>query len=55
MLQVNLARLIPVEASEGNAIIQLDATIRQVQCIHGCRKALAKVLAQREIERGVLR
>jgi hypothetical protein len=50
-----LPRVIPVETTEGLAVVEVHAPIGDVQSVHRCRKALPEVLAERQIERSVSR
>src|ERR1700723_931162 len=52
--KVNLTRLIPVEAAEGDTIIEFDATVGDVDGAERGGEALAEILAEREIECCVL-
>jgi hypothetical protein len=52
---INLPRVVPVETSEGLAVVEVHAAVGYVQGIQRCGDALAEVLANRNVERGVLR
>ncbi len=52
---VDFARVVPVEAAEGEAIVVLDAAIGNIQRGEGSGEALAEIFAERKIEGGVLR
>jgi hypothetical protein len=47
---VEFARVVPVEAAEGEAIVILDAAIRNVQRGQRRGEAFAEILAERKIE-----
>src|SRR5664279_145672 len=49
----NFARVIPVETSEGGAVVEFDAAVGDVQRVQRGGDALAEILAQRQIEGGV--
>src|SRR5271166_6754336 len=49
----DFARVIPVEASEGGAVVEFDAAVGNVQCAQRGGDALAEILAERQIEGGV--
>ena len=51
---INLARVVPVEAAEGYAVVELEAAIGYVHGVHRRGEALAEIFSQRQIERGVL-
>ena len=52
---VDFAGIVPVEAAEGDAVVEFNAAVGDVDGIERSRKALAEILAQREIESCVLR
>src|ERR1700690_2907827 len=47
------ARVIPVEATEGLAVVELHAAVGDIQGVERGRDAFAEVFADRKIERGV--
>ena len=52
---VDFTGIIPVESAEGDAVIEFNAAVGNVDGIQRSRKALAEIFAQREIESCVLR
>ena len=52
---VDLSRIVPVEAAESQAIVELDAAVGHVKGIQRSGETLPEILSQREIEGGVLR
>src|SRR5712691_6031904 len=52
---IDLARVVPMKASEGLAVVEVHAAVGHVQGIQRCGDALAEVLTDREIESCVLR
>src|ERR1700674_408678 len=51
---IDLARVVPMETAEGLAVVEVHAAVGHVQGIQRCGDALAEVLANRKVERGVL-
>ena len=51
----DLARIVPVEATEGDAVVEFDAAVGDVHSVDGGGEAFAKIFAKRQIECGVLR
>jgi hypothetical protein len=49
-LNVDFARVVPMETSEGDAVIELNAAVSNVQSIDGGGKALTEILSQGKIE-----
>ena len=54
-LDINLPGVVPVEATEGLAVVEIHSAVGHIQGIQRCGEAFAEVFAEREIERGVLR
>src|SRR5260221_9859479 len=54
-LDVDFARVAPMKASEGLTVVEIHAAVRHIEGIQRCGETFAEVLAQREIERSVLR
>ena len=52
---VDFAGIVPVEAAEGLAVVEIDAAIGHVQRVQRRGEALPEILADREIESCVLR
>src|SRR5580704_2082646 len=52
---VDFAWVVPVEAAEGDAVIEFHAAICDVYRVQGSGEALAEIFAKRKIEGGVLR
>lgn len=52
-LHHHLARVVPVEATEGQAVVQFKPAIGQVESGHGGRPAFSEALAQGQIKGGV--
>src|SRR5579883_344006 len=52
-LRVNFARVVPVRAAEGEAIVEQHAAVGDVEPGDGEREAFTEVLAEREVERGM--
>ncbi len=52
---VDFARVVPVESSEGNAVIEFDTAVGYVHGVQRSGKALAEIFADGKIEGGVLR
>src|ERR1035438_176707 len=52
-LNKNFARVVPVEAAEGLAVVEPHAAVGDIQGVERGRDALAEVFAQRKIEGGV--
>src|SRR6266567_6182412 len=48
------ARTVPVESPEGDAVVEFDAAVRYIDGVYGGGDALAEILSQSEVERGVL-
>ena len=51
---VNFARVVVVEAAEGEAVVEQDSAVGDVGCGDGCGEFLAEGFAYREIEGCVL-
>src|ERR1700680_4664771 len=49
-LDVDFARIVPVEAAEGDAVVEFDATVGYVHGVYRSCEALAEIFAQSEIE-----
>ena len=54
-LDINLPWVVPVEATEGLAVVKVDSAVGHVQSIQRRGKPLAEVLTQRHIESSVSR
>ena len=54
-LEIDLPWVVPMEATEGLAVVEVDSAVGHVQDIQRCRKSLAKIFTDREIEGCVLR
>jgi hypothetical protein len=54
-LDINLPWVVPVEATEGLAVIEVDSAVGHVQGIQRRGESLAEVLTDRKIKGGVLR
>jgi hypothetical protein len=54
-LDVNLPWVVPVEASERLAVVEVDSAVSHVQGVQRRGESLAEVLTDQEIKRGVLR
>ena len=54
-LDINLPWVVPVEATESLAVVEIHPAVGHIQGIQRRGKALTEVFANREIERGVLR
>lgn len=54
-LDVNLPWVVPVEASEGLAVVEVDSAVSHVQSVQRRGESLAEVLTDRKVKRGVLR
>src|ERR1700731_1779962 len=54
-LGINLARIVPVKAAEGHAVVEFHATVGDVQSVERNRISLAEILTQRQIKSRVLR
>ena len=52
---INLAGVVPVESAEGDAVVEFDAAVGDVDGVKRGGKALAKILAERKIEGGMPR
>jgi hypothetical protein len=51
---IDFAPIIPVEATESDAVVKFDAAVRHVHRMQGRRDALAEVFPESPIERSVL-
>ena len=51
---IDFAGVIPMETAEGLAVVEVHAAVGHVQGIQRCGDALAEILANRKVERGVL-
>src|ERR1017187_8504339 len=52
---INLSRIVPVETAEGDAVVEFDAAVGEVDGVQRSGEALAEIFAERKIEGGVLR
>src|SRR5579863_6335056 len=50
---INFARVVPVESTEGDAVIEFDAAVGDVDGVERGGDALAEIFAEGKIERGV--
>src|SRR4029077_9437497 len=51
---IDFARVVPMETAEGLAVVEIHAAVGHVQGVQRGGNALTEVLAERQIERGVL-
>ena len=49
-LYINFAWIVPVEAAEGDAVVEFHAAVGHVHCVQRSGEPLAEILAQRKIE-----
>jgi hypothetical protein len=54
-LEIDFPWVVPMEATEGLAVVEVDSAVGHVQDIQRCGESLAKILTDREIEGCVLR